>query len=69
MKVIDVYPKDVYVSLEIPLKEIKKLQSYIEKSMPFYNKVMEDYEEREFLEGIFLPQIKSVIKQTEQFNV
>ena len=69
MRVIDVYPKDVHVTLEISLKELKMLQSYIKISMPFYGKVVEDYEERSFLEHNFLPAISDVIKQTEQFNV
>ena len=68
MKVIDVYPKDVYVNLEFPVKELKMLKKYIEMSMPIYAKVVEQYEEESFLEHNFLPAIKDVIEQTEKFS-
>ena len=69
MKILDVYPKDAYVSMEFSLKEIKMLKSYIENSMPFYGKVVEDYPESSFLEHNLLPAILDVIKQTDKFNI
>jgi hypothetical protein len=68
MKVIDAYPKDVHVQIDIPLKELKMLKSFIEKSMPIYAKVMEEYEEESFLEHNFLPEAKSVIEYAEKFS-
>jgi len=68
MKVIDVYPKDVHVNFEMPLSELKMLEEYIKKSMPIYNKVMEDYPERSFLESIFLPVASDVLKMTDKFK-
>ena len=68
MKIIDIYPKDVYVSLEFPLNELKMLKKYIENSMPFYNKVIEEYPERSFLEHNFLPAVLDVIEQTDKFS-
>ncbi len=69
MRVIDVYPKEAYVSMEFSLKEIKMLKSYIENSIPFYEKVVEEYPESSFLEHNLLPAILDVIKQTDKFNI
>ena len=69
MKVLDVYPKDVHVKIEIPLRELKMLRNYIKNSMPFYNKVVEDYGERTFLEESFLPDISDAIEYTDKLKV
>jgi len=66
MKVVEVFPKDVHVRLEISLRELKMLQTYIQSSMPFYNKVVEDYEERTFLEHNFIPEVRDVIEHVEK---
>lgn len=68
MKILDVYPKDVHAKIEIPLRELKMLRNYIKNSMPFYNKVVEDYEERTFLEESFLPDISDAIEYTDKFK-
>ena len=68
MKILDVYPKDVHVQLEIPLKELKMVKTYIENSLPIYARVHEEFEEEQFLEHNFLPAVKEVIEQTEKFS-
>jgi hypothetical protein len=68
MKILDVYPKDVYVQLEVSLKELKMLKSYIENSLPVYARVHEEFEEEQFLEHNFLPAAKDVIEQMEKFS-
>lgn len=68
MKTIDVYPKDVHVHLEISLKELKMLRTYIENSLPVYARVHEEFEEEQFLEHNFLPETKNVIEYAEKFS-
>ena len=68
MKVLDAIPKDIHLTIEVSLKELIMLKSYIEKSMPIYAKVVEEYEEESFLEHNFLPEAKSVIEYAEKFS-
>jgi len=68
MKIVDAYPKDVHVQIEMPLKELKMLKTYIENSLPVYARVHEEFEEEQFLEHNFIPEAKSVIEYAEKFS-
>ena len=68
MKVLDAIPKDIHLNIEMPLKELIMLKNYIEKSLPIYASVHEEFEEESFLEHNFLPEAKSVIEYAEKFS-
>ena len=68
MKVVSIYPRDVHVVFEMSITEMKMLQSYIEKSVPYYSKVVEDWPESQFLEGTFLPTVKDIIEHAEKVS-
>jgi hypothetical protein len=42
VKVIDVFPKDIFVSIEFSSQEIRGILNFLEKSMSLYAKVHSD---------------------------
>ena len=42
MKVVDIQPKDVHVTLELSVSEIGRFLDFCEKAMPLYAKVYKD---------------------------
>ena len=42
MKIIDVQPKEIHVTLEMPLEEIAALLDYFKLAHPLYQKVYQD---------------------------
>jgi hypothetical protein len=68
MNVVDVYPKEVYASLEIPITEIAYILTFYDSARPLYDKVFSDQmgEEGEYMENEFIAKLRLLFEDVQK---
>ena len=67
-KVLGVFPKDLWVSLDFPLGDLKKIQKTLSLASVFLNRASENDEEteaRRYVMQEFLPALSKLIEDIE----
>lgn len=66
MKIVKVENRDVYITLDFPLEQVKQLITFCEKSLPVFSKVYQGDEElAEFVKEGFVDVLKSLVRTIE----
>lgn len=67
MKILAIQPKDVHVTLEFPVEQIRKIIDFNEKAMSLYAKVYqdEDFGVLEYVKTEYTDILKQLLKEIE----
>jgi hypothetical protein len=68
MKIVDIYPKDFYVTVELSLKEVNKIIVALDKSQIKYDsKNPQEIEAVEFVKSEFFPLLNRLYEENKKY--
>lgn len=67
MKIIDIFPKEICVNIELTSGEVEQILAFFERAIPLYQKVYLDgpIDESELVAEEFIKQLQSIKKAIE----
>jgi hypothetical protein len=68
MRILDLYPRDFYVTMELSLKEVGKILMALEKAeLKFDGKNPQEIEAVEFVKNDFFNQLNRLYEENKQY--
>lgn len=68
MRILDLYPRDFYVTIELSLKEVGKLLMILDKAeLRIDGKNPQEIEANQFLKEIFFRQLDSLYEENKKY--
>ena len=68
MRVVDIYPRDFYVTVELSLKEVGKILTALEKAeLKFDSKKHEEIEAVEYVKGTFFKTLDQLYEENKRY--